>query len=1055
MEPASFFVLRTPLLPFQRLVDLIANADGVASEESVRERLREAVEDPSVREALFLASPSLAESIAIWQEGSRTERGQKVERALIRYFARMAGRPMPFGLFAGCSLGSVGSQTHLQICDPDQYSRRSRLDSGYLWDLGEALSRQPSLRSRLRFFANSSLYVLGDTLRYAEASGEADVRAYQLASVDHSDYLSSILTLAREGATFEQLTQLLVQSFEVSEGEASQFVDDLIESQILVSSLTPTVVGPGPSQVLREELESCGAAGPAALLADAEQRLSRLDGDGVGADPGEYVALAESLKTLPVQPTLARLYQVDLFKRSAGLSLGPEPLAEVTRAISLLRALGARPKRDSLARFRQAFTERYGEGEVPLVEALDEESGIGFERLNDLSADAAPIMTALRVVAPRQAPTSSWTPAHAWLLRRLEGSFSAGVHELSLSDVDLAALAEPNPLPLPTSFAATITLAAARQEDIDQGRFKLLLHHVAGPPGIRLLSRFCYLDGELARHQRETARREQAAMSEVLLAEVVFSVPGRTGNIVHRPHMLEYEIPYLSRSLAPSDHQIPVSDLMVSVTGGRVVLRSRAREREVLPRHTTALTSHWGNLSIYRFLIAVQDQGIASRLQWSWGPLDACTFLPRVVCGRTVLSLARWRLDRSTLDAAGPGEDPAGVVREALGRRGAPRFVSLLEGDNSLPIDLRNPLALQALVHAMRQSGELVLTECFPTPEELCVRDSTAAYAHELIIPFHDAGDPAGRATSGVPIQATTLQRNAPPGSQWLYFKLYGGESTLDRALCETMAPLLEQVRDRIEGWFFVRYYDPDFHLRLRLKVLDRAAHDGVRSLFEGEARGLLARGKIWRFQLDTYQRELERYGGLPFMELSETIFHADSEAVLAAITQLGIDRLRERWYRTLAGMDRLLDDLGFDVQAKLALVTRARDRYRGEFQVTQAVIRQIGDRFRAEGPIVRTVLEAEHARTQGDGPLPPFSQRSRRLQPAVDKLRAACSDGQSPLSLEDYAQNFLHMHANRMLRSALRAQELILYDFLTRLYDAERARQAGTRDRSPDRARS
>ncbi len=34
-----------------------------------------------------------------------------------------------------------------------------------------------------------------------------------------------------------------------------------------------------------------------------------------------------------------------------------------------------------------------------------------------------------------------------------------------------------------------------------------------------------------------------------------------------------------------------------------------------------------------------------------------------------------------------------------------------------------------------------------------------------------------------------------------------------------------------------------------------------------------------------------------------------------------------------------------------------------------------------------------------------------------------------------------LHMHANRLLRSALREQELVLYDFLLRLYGSQVAR--------------
>src|SRR5262249_25021304 len=115
--PAGFFALRTPLLPFATLT---ACGDGlrtpVAPDEAVddaldadrrrlRERLFALVARPEIREALFVASPSLDESLAAWHAQPDGERGQKVERAVVRYLARMAGRPTPFGLFAGCSVG--------------------------------------------------------------------------------------------------------------------------------------------------------------------------------------------------------------------------------------------------------------------------------------------------------------------------------------------------------------------------------------------------------------------------------------------------------------------------------------------------------------------------------------------------------------------------------------------------------------------------------------------------------------------------------------------------------------------------------------------------------------------------------------------------------------------------------------------------------------------------------------------------------------------------------------------------------------------------------------
>jgi hypothetical protein len=49
-------------------------------------------------------------------------------------------------------------------------------------------------------------------------------------------------------------------------------------------------------------------------------------------------------------------------------------------------------------------------------------------------------------------------------------------------------------------------------------------------------------------------------------------------------------------------------------------------------------------------------------------------------------------------------------------------------------------------------------------------------------------------------------------------------------------------------------------------------------------------------------------------------------------------------------------------------------------------------------------------------------------------------------------APSYLHLHANRVLRSAQRVQEMVLYDFLARLYDSRSARSAPGNQEIPAR---
>jgi thiopeptide-type bacteriocin biosynthesis protein len=79
------------------------------------------------------------------------------------------------------------------------------------------------------------------------------------------------------------------------------------------------------------------------------------------------------------------------------------------------------------------------------------------------------------------------------------------------------------------------------------------------------------------------------------------------------------------------------------------------------------------------------------------------------------------------------------------------------------------------------------------------------------------------------------------------------------------------------DSWFFIRYADPDPHLRLRFHGLP----DRLSSQLFGQvchwAGGLVERGVCARFVFDTYDAEIERFGGPEGLAESERLFHADS----------------------------------------------------------------------------------------------------------------------------------------------------------------------------------
>lgn len=1060
-SPAGFFVLRTPLLPFEevfagdernarRALDGAADLERAiaADREHWRARLRRALERPEVREAIFLASPDLDERIDDWRQPLEEQKGRRIELALARYWIRMAGRPTPFGLFAGCTVGSTGDETMLKLMERNRYRRHTRFDSDFLFATLAHIENDPALVKSLSYRPNSSLYPVGDKLRYAESRRRGEVCSHHLVAVEATDYIRTVLESAAGGATVNDLARAVV-SFdpEIDNEEAEAFVEQLIENQVLVSNISPAVTGPEPVHELVSTLKRCeSVAWIGDRLAQVQTAFEGWDGQGLGIDPRRYRAVVASLEELPAPVHAARLFQVDLVKPGADVRLGPEVVEDVSRGVRLLHRLHGKAFEQGLSQFRAAFLERYDSREVPLVEALDEEAGLPFQLMNQIAGDGSPLLRGLQLPPRDDADSKHWGPFERLRFRKLADALSRGSRELVLTEDDLATIGTGHMVPLPQAFSVEFTLCAASESAIALGDYRVLIGGVLGPSGARLLGRFCHADPELTQRIAAHLEADEAHDPDALYAEIVHLPAGRVGNVILRPVLRGYEIPYLGRSGVPPERQIPVTDLMLSVVGNRFVLRSERLGRVIIPRLTSAHDFVYGSLPIYRFLSAIQGQATNPWMTWSWGILQEVPFLPRVASGRVVLSRARWQIGEKTLQRLHEARGAERYRRFQAWREesGIDRHVLVADGDNKLPLDLDSELAVDVFVELTGRRSSAALDEMLPGPDELCVRGPEGRFAHEIIMPFERRPE---ERSARVARPTCTATRRFVPGSEWLYAKLYASPSNIDRILREFVRPFSRKVVQDGDSdrWFFMRYPDPDWHVRLRFHGKPDVLGGRLLPALHAAVRPFVDNGLVWRLQFDTYEREMERYGGDAGIECSERLFCADSEAVLEILACVSGDGEADaRWRAALVGIDRLLADFGSDPRAQREILGRLREAFRSEFRVDKTLHVQLGSKFRKEHPSIDRLLSPDGA----DSGLPSevheaLRRRSDRLFPVVAALDEERKTGRLTLAIPELLDSYIHMHVNRLLRSEHRAHELVLYDFLDRYYGSRDKRRA------------
>jgi thiopeptide-type bacteriocin biosynthesis protein len=1076
-EPQGFFLLRTPLLPVDELEGWssglqapAAVSDPAALEAAIeadrqaqRLWLRDLLTRPVVIEALHLATPALLEGLEEWRRDPDGKKGRRAEEALVRYAYRMAARATPFGMFAACTVGRVDSgrvdsgpveeRNLLMLAPQASYRRHSRLDMGYLFSLAGELNQDRELRQVLRYRPNSSIYRAAGRLRYAEARFNGPRLNYHLVAVEPDEFLDAALAhadLDDRGATPDEIAAVVAASDpdgEISLDDAAGYVAELIDSQLLTSELWPALTGPEAVHGLIETLEglsSSRAAATATRLRGAREALEELDRDGLGNDPDRYNEIARGLEPLPQRVDRQHLFQVDLFKPGE-VSLGSEVLNEVARGLEALHRFEPPILGDPLDGFRERFIDRYGTDRlVPFLEALDVEAGAG-QPLSGMGGDSSPLLDGLDFSPADELTKVRWGAREELLLGKLMRAQATGALEIVIDDDDLEGLEtlKRRP-PLPDSFQAVAMVAAAGEEALAAGDFLVWVRTAFGPSGARLAGRFCHGDAEIARLVSGQLRAEEALDPDAVFAEVVHVGPGRIGNVNSRPVLRDWEIPYLGVSGAAPDRQIPLDDLLVTVEGPEVVLYSARLRRRVLPRLTSAHNFVLGNLAAYRILCSLQTQGVRSGLQWTWHPFEKQPFLPRVRYGRAILSRAYWNVTAEEIKdiAARRDGDRYAAVQRWRAQRGIPRRVLISDEDNELLVDFDHVLSLDTFVATVRQLAAFELTEFFPGFDELPVRGPEGRFVHELTIPFVRHRTPTKRPPA--PPVHGEVERILPPTSRWMFLKLYTGSATADLVLRDAIAPLVSRVLESgaADRWFFIRYGDPQNHLRVRFGG-EPARLRGIIDWLPELLGPLLQEGRISRWQLDTYEREVERYGGPAAMEISERIFHADSEAVLAALETLAGDRGADwRWRLALVGIDRLLTDFGFDLIRRRDVLAGLRRSFGNEFAAGPQLIQHLAQRMRETGnelyELLTDPISPDHPLA---GSIAALDRRSAHLAPLVAELRALEIRGELTVRIDDLVNSYIHMFVNRLIRSDARRHELVLYDLLHRLTVSRLAR--------------
>ena len=995
-----------------------------------------------IKEAIYLASPSLYSEFLKWESDTIKDPSEdkKLRDSLYKYFSRMCTRCTPFGLFAGCGTLSFGEETNISLKASDKHSRNTRLDMFFLCELSGKLALKPFIKPYLNYTPSSAIYSKQEELRYVEYVFKSGKRLHQIAEVEQDEFLQLILEKAKDGLVIPELSKLLVDD-EITIEDATDFIHELIDAQLLVSELDPAVTGPDLLQVIIQKLELIHSKVSVEhreelkttvhVLQRVEGLLSKID-QKVGNPISLYDQLENELSFFEIKFDKSKLIQVDLFQEYNAHQLDEKLIDEVKEGIEFLHKLTPYREKETISNFRKNFFEKYETKHVSLAVALDIESGIGYPEQKD--GDVSPLIQNVPVGMVGNGHTKSGLTG-VLMQRMLEKkSKTVQLDDLKFTGEAVGTLGD--------------TLSVMLRPVSIEGKTYLSFSHAGGTSAANLLGRFAGGNEDILKLVKDITSFEEAANPDKILAEIAHLPQARVGNILTRPKIRKHEIPYLANSYNDIEDKIELDDIYISASPYELKLYSKSRNKLISPKLTTAHNYSFNALPIYQFLCDYQHTGIKSGVAFSWGELKSnASHLPRVTYKNILLSVAEWKVSKDSFkEAYDAKEKSEGFVafRKALTEKGIPSRVLFVEGDNELFFDFSRDLSIEVFMAEIKKKGTVILAEAlFSEDPKMATGRDGKLHNQQIMLCFKNENQEKRKTSVPEEFKENKeVQRSFPIGSEWVYFKVYAGVATADEILVNHVRPLVELFKSNgwIEEWFFIRYSDPEKHFRIRFKCSSIAHLGNIIVQFNHVMKIPLESGKIWKIMADQYEREIERYG-IFSIEDSEKLFYWNSEAILTTIQLIKENNFGEdlRWLIGCKMMDALYNAFGFDSEQKMKNVEPIKEGFAREFNANKGTKKYLASKFRNERKSITGIVSGEM-----DASYQPLldvvATYQQSMKSIVPQLKEALE--QSDKDINEYLNSHIHMIMNRLFRSKQRLHEMVIYDLMFHYYKSSIARE-------------
>lgn len=814
---------------------------------SYQQLVENCLSDQVFLEQLALANPKLFETLKRYSFGNlKKKREKSLFSSIFKYYKRSFQRSTPFGLFSETSIGKFAEEGQSSLSS--NTIKCVSLDSQWLIELVYKLENE--FYESLSFSINGSNFESGD-------------RIFQLYTVNSTDLeeinikLTNVYKIIEEACrdkfcSYSVILDKILKEYGLEyRSLAEQYILGLIKNHYLLSNLQKDLVSRFNQENFIRILQNI----------DYEDKYT--------SSFKQIVSLINEYKTLKIGKgtnLLLDIYQkmsslvenenylqVDLLSDSK-VKLNVQHKKELERFANFIGNTQKSVRRSYLDDYRDKFIEKYGvDQEVPLLELLDPTFGIG-----------APY----GYVHPKSNFYENEPLTEFYSTQEQSKYLSEYIHSIRENiDIDLEKFEDYYQLEENNKFNLQGLELFFNIVEIN-GKLVFSLSNIVGGSDIGSASgRFSILSDELRKYQKSLLDfiEEEDSTKKITSCEIEF-IPE---NLRHRNIMRTMNVRDKTLSLFTnnSKKQIHLKDIYIGINNEEKFYAKDITNNEIVKFHVTNMYNKMLFCNEIRFLYEISLDIDSINLPWEliYSNFD---YVPRIMFGDIIVAPARWKICKGDI------EKLSDINTFFINKR-IPQKFYLINGDNRILLSRKDKLddefIKNELIKKLKKDSIVELQE-YIQDFGIFTKEVTDRVA-DVVIPF------VNNVKKDIDITAHAKRidiesREKLPFDEWLYLKLYIGDNRQNEFIKEYL-PNIQEVVDSYQGeLFYLRYADPNSHIRLRMKC------DNLFDLYK-QILNIISEGRknrlISSVDISTYDREIERYGGKDLLLEAEKIFCTDS----------------------------------------------------------------------------------------------------------------------------------------------------------------------------------